>query len=161
VSRSELAAAITAQIEGWARIGHPCPIERFVLKHGRDMQPDPGHPYEMGTPKECFTNAGLMALSSITDLTYVEGYAVRPRLGILIHHAWLMDTGGRAVDVTWTDTADCHYFGVPFNRRTLSAEINRTGYWGLLDSGRGVNMEFMVRFDPTFEIPEMKVFATT
>jgi hypothetical protein len=147
--------AISNQIEGWARLGHPCPIERFVFKHGRFMAPHAAHPYEMGTPKECFTNAGQLALMGITDLTYVEGYAVRPKLSILIHHAWLMDTDGRAVDVTWTDTADCLYFGVPVERKALRDEIGITGFWGVLDSGRGVNIDFMQRFDPEFEIPEV------
>lgn len=151
--RSELAAALAGQIESWGRLGHPALIERFVLKHGRDMKPYADHPYEMGKPKECFYNAGQMALW--TDLTYVEGFAVRPRLGLLIHHAWVTDDAGRAVDVTWTDTADCHYFGVPFEAKTLRAEIERTRYWGLLDSGKGVNLDFMQRFDPAFEIPEM------
>ena len=150
---SDIAAIIALQIASWARLGHPCPIERFVLKHGQDMEPEPYHPYEMGTPKECFTNAGQAALW--TDLTYVEGYAVRPRLGILIHHAWLMDESGRAVDVTWENTENCLYFGIPFDAKTLRAEIRRTGYWGLLDSGRGVNLEFLKSFDPEFEIPEI------
>ena len=152
--RSEIAAAIVTQFENWGRIGHPALIERFVFKHGRDMRPYADHPYEMGTPKECFTNAGEMALWD-DDLTYVEGFAVRPKLGILIHHAWLMDQDGCAVDVTWENTEDCHYFGIPFDRQTLRSEIKRTGYWGLLDSGKGVNVDFFLRFDPGFEIPEM------
>lgn len=150
-----IARALAQQIDGWARIGHPALIERFVLKKGDHMPPRADHSYEMGKPKECFTNAGQLALMGIADLTYVEGYALRPRLGILIHHAWLMEPDGTAIDVTWTDTADCLYFGVAFDRHTLRAEILRTGYWGLLDSGRGVNVEFMRRFDPDFEIPEM------
>lgn len=158
---TEMARAINQQIGGWARLGHPCLIERFALKNGRYMAPYPDHPYEMGVPKECFTNAGQLALMGITDLVYVEGFAVRPRLGILIQHGWLMDTDGRAVDVTWTDTAECHYFGVPVPRNVLRAEINRTGYWGVLDSGRGVNLDFMQRFDPTFEIPEMGLATTS
>lgn len=153
MSRSEIASAIAQQIAGWERIGHPALIERFVLKHGRDMAPYPDHPYEMGEPKECFCNAGQMALWS--DLTYVEGFAVRPRLGLLIQHGWLMDDDGRAIDVTWLDNADCLYFGVPFDHDTLRSEIRRTGYWGLLDSGKGVNIDFFKRFDPGFEIPEM------
>jgi hypothetical protein len=153
VSRSELHSAIVTQFENWARLGHPALIERFVSKHGRDMSPRAKHGYEMGTPKECFCNAAQMAL--VTDLTYAEGFAVRPKLGMLIHHAWLMDERGRAVDVTWEDTAGCLYFGVPFETKVMRTEIRRTGYWGLLDSGKGVNIEFMQRFDPAFEIPEM------
>lgn len=156
MSASEIARAIASQIENWARIGHPAMIERFVLKHGRDMTPYPDHPYEMGEAKECFYNAGMMAASGVTDLTYVEGFAVRPKLGLLIQHGWLMDTDGRAVDVTWKDTADCHYFGIPFDKKAMWAECKRTGYWGLLDSGRGVNVDFFLQFDPAFEIPEME-----
>ena len=99
-----------------------------------------------------------MASAGITDLVYVEGFAVRPKLGMLIHHAWLMDEEGCAVDVTWKGTGDCHYFGIPFETKTLRAEIKRTGYWGLLDSGRGLNVDFYQRFDPAFEIPEMVPF---
>lgn len=154
-NRSKLAQALAAQIDSWAHIGHPAPMERFVLKHGRDMSPYADHPYEIGTPKECFTNAGQMALWE-GDLTYVEGFALRPRLGILIHHAWLMDQEGLAIDVTWTDTAECLYFGIPFDNSVLRSEIRRTGYWGLLDSGMGVNLDFYQQFDPAFEIPEME-----
>lgn len=154
MSRSEIARAIDSQISGWGRLGHPALMERFVLKHGIDMASYADHPYEMGAAKECFSNAGQMALWD-DDLTYCEGFAVRPKLGMLIHHGWLMDSDGRAIDVTWRETGDCLYYGIAFETSVLRAEIKRTGYWGLLDSGEGINIDFYRQFDPAFEIPEM------
>lgn len=79
----------------WAYNGPP----DFVLQHGEIFDPIPlPDGYEYWPEKACFGNA--LMLAELSDLTYVEGYALGPA-DFPIHHAWAVDADGRLIDVTW------------------------------------------------------------
>jgi hypothetical protein len=68
---------------------------------------------------------------------YVEGFAMRPSLGVPTGHAWLTREG-EAFDPTWRDMSgrqnlDCHYYGVAFSPVALGRLLVDRGYYGLLD----------------------------
>lgn len=140
---------IRLQVEHWNAVGHPALMERFVLRNGRAMTATGEKFRDRMTPKQCFTNATQVV--SEWAGTYVEGYAVRNDIPILIHHAWVMMDDGKAFDPTLEEPESYQYFGVPFETDVLWDEINRTGYYGLLDQGHGINIEFMLQRDPGME----------
>lgn len=90
-------------------------LEEFILRHGRAYQPAPLDPlYPPGKPRECFTNALLLAMGD-AQLLYVEGYACRQDIAFHIHHAWVTRRGEAvAIDPTWHDAGDCLYWGMEF-----------------------------------------------
>lgn len=59
--------------------------------------------------KACFLNAtiGLFALNDPLA-SYCEGYAVIPKLGFPIEHAWIVQ-GGEVIDPTWVDEEMADY----------------------------------------------------
>jgi len=65
-----------------------------------------------GRENECFNNAFLLALED-DSLTYCEGFVLSSNGQIPIHHAWVINGAGRAIDNTLVVTAPA-YFGVPF-----------------------------------------------
>jgi len=85
----------------------------FVVKHGWEFQPQqlPDR-YEMGTPKECYTNSQLLAM--VQDLIYVEGFASFTSIPIPLSHAWCVerDNPTKVIDVTATDLGE--YWGIAF-----------------------------------------------
>jgi hypothetical protein len=84
----------------------------FVLEYGwwytPALLPDP---LTHGRDSECFKNAFFLALDQ-SELVYVEGYAIRDS-GTRVHHAWLTDRQGNALDNTWPESGVA-YAGVPF-----------------------------------------------
>lgn len=123
-------------------------LEYFVLRNGRARQ---GRPYTgvRGEPKDCFANAYRLALPYDDKPvgTYVEGFAIRPSLGILVHHAWV-ERSNRVIDPTWDSPESCFYMGVPFSAKVLSAETLKSGYYGLLCPGEMFNFDLMLSRDP-------------
>jgi hypothetical protein len=72
-----------------------------------------------GTPQACFGNAALIAAWSHGQYTYTEGYAESSLVpGWWIHHAWLTDTDGKAVEVTWRAPGR-GYYGIEFDADDL------------------------------------------
>lgn len=98
--------------EGWAHRS----IEGLVLSEGTIYK---GQPLPEGfTPMEkkmCFANAFELVLGE-HDLTYVEGYALRPQLGLPMMHGWCIDGDDRVIDPTWDEPDTCVYIGIPFTR---------------------------------------------
>jgi hypothetical protein len=84
----------------------------FVLRHGRSYAPAPPRYRERGADKCCFGNAIMLAVK-YPRLRYVEGFAVVPRIGIPVLHAWNVDDAGRMVDITWRPVGAA-YIGVEF-----------------------------------------------
>lgn len=110
---------------------------RFVLEYGKSFSPvslPEGMP--RGTPRFCFASAAKFILNhrahGADGFRYVEGFAIRPKFGLLMAHAWIA-RDGQALDLTWTDNLDCYYFGVEFPVKALAAIISVRGYYGLLD----------------------------
>jgi len=134
------------QIAGFDMIGAPSLMQRFVVRNARGEFPGSPYPFTPGTPKQCFTNATKLADGS--GLTYCEGFVWRVGIPLAIHHAWCMD-GDRVVDPTLRDvTEEDRFLGVEFDMQTVRREILRTGVYGLLDNGRGVNHAFIFARDP-------------
>lgn len=140
-----LKEVLEATIKAWEQLGVRALMERFVVRNGT-LRRGSLFNGKRGTPKECFSNAVDLSLSN--GLTYVEGYAMRPAMGIPIHHAWCEDEEGRVFDPTWADAGDCQYLGVSFTQSALFAEMRKHEVYGVLDTGRGINTEFMFRYDP-------------
>lgn len=93
-----------------------------------------------GRKQSCFNNSGL--LTSIlhsgghSDADYyVEGYAVHAESGLPMHHAWVEDCDGSAVETTW-DELGAAYFGVRFEPLYVIKRALDRGYFGLLDDWR-------------------------
>jgi hypothetical protein len=106
--------------------------ESFVLKSGMACNVTPNTiPGKGGKAKECYSNAYHLA-SSNQDLTYIEGYALMPKLGIPLEHAWCIDKANNVIDPTWK-TPGIEYFGIPFNLRFVDRVISGTETYGVLD----------------------------
>lgn len=124
----------------WRRLGQQTPIHDFVLEFGSERlgQPFDGEPM---TPKECYRNALHIAMKQ--DLLYVEGFAHRRGMPLVIQHAWCETSDGRVVDPTWRDPQEAEYFGVAFNWERVWELTSRLGYYGLYDSGMGINVDLI------------------
>lgn len=132
----------------WARLGAPALMERFIVRNGDEYE---GRRlpkgYKRGTPKECYSNAARLVFDK-PGLRYVEGYVWRNDLPLAIQHAWCIDAKGRVIDVTLKDPERCQYMGIACIRGELWEELQKTGYFGLLDSGFGLNTDWMFKIDP-------------
>ncbi len=109
-------------------MGAPNQHHRFLLEVGYEMKPGLVQPPLM-RPKECFSNALHYALAH--KLLYVEGFALRHGIGILIDHAWCCTDDGVVVDPTWSKSHDCQYFGVPMDAHCAAEEAVKNGIYGL------------------------------
>lgn len=123
-------------------------LENFVLRNGQEFKRTE-HVLKVGPVKECFSNATHFILNQNlgSPYLYCEGYAVRPSIGMLIHHAWVVDNNGNAYDLTWRNNEQCYYYGVTFDAETLEEQILANGVYGLLDTGM-LNVDLMQRIDP-------------
>lgn len=136
-----------------SKINFPSLLERFVLRNGKvfDKVLSEAEYKKLGIKrrksKECFKNSTDLALYN-DSLTYVEGYAIREDLGLLIQHAWVIDDKENVIDTTWNDPEDCIYMGVPFDREILRKETFDNGYYGLFTGEVMVNVDFLLRVDP-------------
>ncbi len=82
-----------------------------------------------GKAKECFMNAYHLATSG-KGMTYVEGYATPEGVPLPIHHAWVVDRGGRVVDNTWKEPGTS-YFGVHLSEKFLLERAVKTRVFGV------------------------------
>lgn len=156
-----VAVILDKTIASWETMGVHSMLERFVRRNGRA-----GHPSALpkgvrpGAGKQCFKNAAEFAIWDGSrpkalqdlDLTYVEGYAMRPSLGIPIHHAWLETPSGEVIDTTWRDPETCLYWGVPIPADALRLVLLKTGVYGVFDLGHRLNHEFMFDYDPDLRL---------
>lgn len=102
----------------------------FLLKHSRVWEarhcPEA---WANVVPRECFRNAGLLALSN-PELTYVEGVAVAH--AIPTAHAWCVTPEGIVVDPTWANPEEAAYIGIPFKTAFLKRRLADTEGWGII-----------------------------
>src|SRR5215831_13237626 len=107
------------------------PRARFILEHGRSWTVDLNEPprpkgLRRGRKKECYSNAGRLALDH-PEWRYVEGY-VALALGegeLVIDHAWLAD-GDRVIEPTLPGYGT-EYFGVAVELDSLRQNITDHG----------------------------------
>jgi hypothetical protein len=86
---------------------------QFIHDYGWFYEPAPlPKTVEAGNADECYNNALVLTLND-SSLIYVEGFAVVRAEGFRIHHAWVTDGNGRAIDNTW-EVPGVVYVGVPF-----------------------------------------------
>ena len=74
-----------------------------------------------GDDQQCFLNA-LDLASDKSELFYVEGFAIYTPTSLPVHHAWVTDGDGKAIDPTW-DTPGVAYAGVPFQLSFLLTTV--------------------------------------
>jgi hypothetical protein len=131
------------EIEAWSPHGYAALMQRFLLACGQPFhaQPLPSR-YRRAPMKECFANAIAIAKRTSGRIAYVEGYAMRADMPLLIHHAWCADGRGNVIDPTWNNPEDCHYFGRVLSLAEWERETDRTGTLSAFD-GMGLNHVFM------------------
>lgn len=152
VCESELRAALRSESENWKRLGRTNPrlLLETVLAAGVDCiaQPLPLR-FRRRAMKFCFANAISLARLPSGRLTYCEGYAVRPDIGLRAHHAWVIDAERRVVDPTWDRPETCSYLGVPIDLDTYKLVTTGDGEGAsVFDSGRGLRLDFMLQLNP-------------
>lgn len=150
VTVTSVKAALDAHIDAFNSLGARSFVDLsmiFTQRNGRDMRAAPyrldNHTWR--TPKECFRNAIHLALEE--DLAYVEGYALRPNLPLLIHHAWCVGEAGEVIDPTWKDPEGGLYCGVEFDAEVARSRMWETQIYGLFYSP-GFDLQWLSGFDP-------------
>jgi hypothetical protein len=136
---------LTQEVQNWEMIGHHALLQRFVLRQGNAYRNNGREPVEMMEIKSCFRNATIYSREHGGE--YVEGYVMRPDLPILIHHAWVA-TDGHVIDPTLRDSDEAQYFGVAFDQKTVGRTTMKQGFYGMLDTGLGLNTKLMFGIDP-------------
>ncbi len=118
--RAELEVMAASQ-RGLPEPYHYASSAAFALRHGSFFRPAPPMPeLPKGKPNCCFYNCSRVLLTPAGEqYQYAEGWAGRP--GGLLHHAWLVDRHGRAMDVTCGFKRCAFYFGVVIPRDQLLA----------------------------------------
>lgn len=146
---------LTQHAANWRKVGHFALLEEFVLANGKPYK-WAEHDRNMGPQKMCFENAAHLALAS--DLTYVEGFVMRPNFFMAVHHAWVIDDNDTVIDITLRDQdGGVQYMGVAFNDDTLSKQLVKNKVYGLLDTGRGMNADLMAKSNPEL-VKEWRAF---
>ena len=144
-----LVEMLKQEVEGWETLGTASLLQRFVLRNGKPFAPRHrlGHKRKA---RQCFANAANFVLSKRAG-TYVEGFALNKEMPFMpIHHAWVTMDGETAMDPT-LDAEGYEYFGVVFDTDLMRRELLRLRRYGLLDTGLGLNHEFMFALDPELE----------
>jgi hypothetical protein len=81
----------------------------FVLRHGSFYEARLcGKP---ANNRACFGNS--LVIAELLGWRYVEGFALN-LFGLPIHHAWIVDVGGQALELTWAALGS-GYMGVEFD----------------------------------------------
>lgn len=148
-------------VEAWGQLAALAPrgmagpgmLESFILKNatvaGRGHYGRLPSGVLRGKAKECFQNAATQA-DEIGIYTYCEGFAVSTASAPLpFLHAWLVDKQDSIIDPTLKDPSHYEYLGIRVPHELLWAELGRTGVYGLLDPGTGLNKEFMDLYEKT------------
>lgn len=117
-------------------------LERWLLEHGTVFPTCELAP-SLGTPRECFKNAGALAIED-PDLLYCEGLAASAKVPLMLPHAWLVDRQGRALEVTWAEPGQA-YFGAVFQTSAYIEALEETRVWGIFD----IYAPAWVRQEPT------------
>lgn len=156
----DIKTIIEEQIKRFEYFGHPAIMERFVLRNGKEGIGKPRPPGISKRPdKECFKNSSYWAVE-VPGWTYTEGFAIRPSLGMLIHHAWLENKKGEVLDLTWKDPQDCLYYGVRFSTVELVENMVRTKVYGILMQYDIIDVDVIFKRDPELRAIVHDVIAT-
>ena len=151
LSHPRIKDAIDHYVRALTHLKAPALMERLAQRTGIYTYGTHFDPAKRMTPKECFSNALHYAIAN--ELHYVEGLAMRPEMGLLIHHAWCVDPDpeapGHAIDPTWEDPQSSEYAAIiilPHDE--ASRRMVKQGYYGLLANDIGYNLDVMREIDP-------------
>jgi hypothetical protein len=135
--------AIEQQLAAWTTLGVPAVLDKIILRAGSEFRLDPKAEHGNDEAKLCFQNSIHYAVNF--GMRYVEGYAIRPGLGLLIHHAWVDLGDGLALDPTWEGCLEdkCEYYGVSFDADDAWAQMVASGHYGIFDFAFPANREFV------------------
>jgi hypothetical protein len=125
--------ALIAQIKILADYVKVNNINRLLLEKGQFFEY--GVQCKLGTVKQCFKNATILAECNPTQLIYCEGMA----LGVIpVWHAWCIDHRGIVHDPTWrkgkVGPDNRVYFGIPLKLHYVQDTILRTERYGVIDN---------------------------
>ena len=106
----------------------------FVMSYGRGRW-GARCPYPKLANRLCFKHATQL-LFECPDLVYCEGFACRRDMGMVTHHAWVLDPQREyaVVDNTWEHPVTGAYLGVPFNKEYVFRTVCRRRLYGVLDN---------------------------
>lgn len=113
-----------------------------LLKYGKRFAHVDRYPARLrkGPSGQCFKNctSALMQFVGADNppFLYAEGYALDAEFGLAYEHAWLVNTAGRAIDLTWQETDGAVYYGITFKLDALLAAMRFTEVYGLLFNPR-------------------------
>lgn len=159
MTTADIRNIVQDQAEGWALIGAPALMERFVLRNGQVCKGGKlPTGYRRGRAKQCFMNS-IKLVTRKPGLRYVEGYTMGDEIPFLIHHGWALDADDRVIDVTLPEPDRYQYIGIVMTRERMLDEVSRLDVYGVLDTGCGLNADFMFRHDPPLEAIVKKVIA--
>ena len=98
----------------------------FILEYGSWYEPSPlPKGVKKAPPGKCFVNAFDLILAD-DSLVYCEGVVLAPSGSVPIHHAWVTNGMGRAIDNT-AEASVGAYAGVPFTTTFLNHYHLRNG----------------------------------
>lgn len=145
----DILGLVRREVAVWEKLGNPSLLSRFVLRNGtvRAGRPRPDG-IRKEKDKECFANATRLSLYGLSSkYRYVEGLAACS-LGFPILHAWCEDAAGNVIDPTWREPEKCSYMGVVITASELQYSMLKHEVYGVLETGVGFNMDFMLARDP-------------
>lgn len=156
---------LVAHVEAWSQLakgqglanalvgafGGPATLEQFILRNanvsGRGEHELPYCMRRGRKKKECFKNAYNEADPG-GIFTYCEGFAMNTTLSPFpFLHAWIVNMRGLIFDPTLKNAHNYEYLGITVPYHQLRVETLRTGVYGLLDPGTGLNTDFMDRYE--------------
>jgi hypothetical protein len=140
---------LTSFRDAFKQMGGSCAwlLYDFVLRYGKVYRAGPlPKRYVRRTPKACFYNARRLVLAA-KGLEYCEGYAIRAKIPLPIHHAWAVK-GETVIDPTWGEPETCEYLGITFDRRYLVYPLRYSGQ--LLTAYETLRVEFLKELFPEY-----------
>jgi hypothetical protein len=142
---------LESHIDMYASMGHPALCERLIHGHGVEFAQEESRVWneDLLEQNQCFKNCAELVLSD-RNLRYVEGYVMCEDYPLLIEHAWVLRADGRWFDPTLRQSTvrRAQYMGLVVHSGKLMQELDRTGVYGLLDTGAGVNVPFVLQEAP-------------
>lgn len=122
-------------------------VQDLVVRCGKTYRPVPlPERIKRGSDRQCFSNAFNVAYQFPRTLRYCEGYAMQPRFGFPMQHAWVVDRTGRAIDVTWPFDERTEYRGICFSLSQVASIILAKGTHGVLEDWQNHFPALRMRF---------------
>lgn len=131
---------ISEMLRFFARIEPRIEPVHALLDHGRYFEPVAHLPagFKKGPLGHCYENCtrAIMQLIANGDSSYyyAEGFAVESTYRTPFEHAWLVNTDGEVIDLTWENTEGAVYYGVTFRHAFLLDVRKMARTYGILNN---------------------------